>query len=79
MRQIIAWLAPTPTFTRGTVGVGGGENAQLAAVKFYFVFFRDKIYQIVSSCHRIIKQQHNFTKGISFNKDRMSEYNPTIS
>jgi hypothetical protein len=45
MRRNIAWLAPTPTFTRATVGVGGGENAQLAAAKLYFVFFRDKIYQ----------------------------------
>ena len=51
MRRIIAWLAPTPTFTRATVGVGGGgENAQLAAAKLYFVFFRDKIYQFYH-CH----------------------------
>ncbi len=27
----------------------GGENAQLAAAKFYFVFFRDKIYQVLLS------------------------------
>ena len=46
MRQSIAWLAPTPTCTRATVGVGGGENAQLAAANSYFVFFRDKIYQL---------------------------------
>jgi hypothetical protein len=26
MRQSIAWLVPTPTFTRATVGVGGGER-----------------------------------------------------
>jgi len=36
-------------------------------------------HAIVSSCHRIIKHQHNFTKGISFNKDSMSQHNPTIS
>jgi hypothetical protein len=28
--------------------VGGGENAQLAAANSYFVFFRDKIYQIIA-------------------------------
>ena len=27
---------------------GGGENAQLAAANSYFVFFRDKIYQLHS-------------------------------
>jgi hypothetical protein len=36
-------------------------------------------HAIVSSCHRIIKQQHHFTEGLSFKKDSMSQHNPAIS
>jgi hypothetical protein len=35
MRQIVVWLAPTPTFTRVKVGVGGGERMRSLPLQIF--------------------------------------------